>query len=416
MSKKAKITTSILVAAGIAVAVILILVFTVFTGKKIKLSDYVTVDYKGVNNYATADVSIKKDDLYNALTDGENDDELKDLTKQYVDKLEAKTDSKDLANGNNFDIYFVQPEDILNGNQKLSDYINKNVGSDKFAYKAENIKEGEKTDIFSFVTVDIKGISPDATLSIVNSSDNELFKKLEYKADKTTNLSNGEMVTITCTSDIHIIADQGYVPASTETKIEINGLSTYVTDSGKITDEYKNKLNADNISMITNQTADKTFRMLYTATNNVGYLTQPNEETASDIKLSDVYFLKKKSVETENGSDNGETTSSNGDNSEETKSSDGSSAENNSDKSKEFDGPENKLYMVYSATVSNGKGTEKLYFTVEYDNIYIAANGSFGNTTKDITKSYKVSSNGEKLVNENVNSADNMKYYDIIKL
>ena len=180
MSKKAKITTSILVAAGIAVAVILILVFTVFTGKKIKLSDYVTVDYKGVNNYATADVSIKKDDLYNALTDGENDDELKDLTKQYVDKLEAKTDSKDLANGNNFDIYFVQPEDILKGNQKLSDYINKNVGSDKFSYKAENIKEGEKTDIFSFVTVDIKGISPDATLSIVNSSDNELFKKLEY--------------------------------------------------------------------------------------------------------------------------------------------------------------------------------------------------------------------------------------------
>ena len=43
--------------------------------------------------------------------------------------------------------------------------------------------------------------------------------------------------------------------------------------------------------MITDQTADKTFRMLYTATNNADYLTQANEETASDIQLIDTYFL-----------------------------------------------------------------------------------------------------------------------------
>ena len=86
MSKKAKITTGILVAAG-AVAVILILVFAVFTGKKVKLSDYISVNYKGVNNYATAEISIEKDELYSALTDGEEDTELKDLAKQYVDTV-----------------------------------------------------------------------------------------------------------------------------------------------------------------------------------------------------------------------------------------------------------------------------------------------------------------------------------------
>ena len=59
MSKKAKITTGILVAAG-AVALILILVFTVFTGKKVKLSDYISVNYKGVNNYATAEISMTR--------------------------------------------------------------------------------------------------------------------------------------------------------------------------------------------------------------------------------------------------------------------------------------------------------------------------------------------------------------------
>ena len=106
MSKKAKITTGILVAAG-AVAVILILVFAVFTGKKVKLSDYISVNYKGVNNYATAEISIEKDELYSALTDGEEDTELKDLAKQYVDKIEAKTDSTDIANGNDFEIYFI---------------------------------------------------------------------------------------------------------------------------------------------------------------------------------------------------------------------------------------------------------------------------------------------------------------------
>ena len=74
------------------------------------------------------------------------------------------------------------------------------------------------------------------------------------------------------------------------------------------------------------------------------------------------------------------------------------------------------MYMVYSATVTNGTGTEKIYFIVEYDNIYVAADGSLGNTTTDLTKSYEASSDGEKLVNENVNSANNMKYYDIIKL
>ena len=44
-------------------------------GKKIKidnqeitkLSDYISVNYKGVNNYATAEISIEKDELYSAL-------------------------------------------------------------------------------------------------------------------------------------------------------------------------------------------------------------------------------------------------------------------------------------------------------------------------------------------------------------
>ena len=166
---------------------------------------YISVNYKGVNNYATAEISIEKDELYSALTDGEEDTELKDLAKQYVDKIEAKTDSTDIANGNDFEIYFIQPEELLNNNQKLSDYVNKNVGTDKCSYKAENIKEGEQIDIFSFVTVDIKGISPDASLTLVNNSDNELFKQLQFTASKTDNLSNGEMITITCTSDIHLI-------------------------------------------------------------------------------------------------------------------------------------------------------------------------------------------------------------------
>lgn len=401
MSKKAKITTGILVAAG-AVAVILILVFVVFTGKKVKLSDYISVNYKGVNNYATAEISIEKDELYSALTDGEEDTELKDLAKQYVDKIEAKTDSTDIANGNDFEIYFIQPEELLNNNQKLSDYVNKNVGTDKCSYKAENIKEGEQIDIFSFVTVDIKGISPDVSLTLVNNSDNELFKQLQFTASKTDNLSNGEMITITCTSDIHLIADQGYVPASTETKVEINGLSTYVSYAEKLTNEYKNKLNAANIEMITDQTADKTFRMLYTATNNADYLTQANEETASDIQLIDTYFLKRKPLQ------NTQTETTEGNQAETT-----AAANSTTDN---FNGPENIMYMVYSATVTNGTGTEKIYFIVEYDNIYVAADGSLGNTTTDLTKSYKASSDGEKLVNENVNSANNMKYYDIIKL
>ena len=170
----------------------------------------------------------------------------------------------------------------------------------------------------------------------------------------------------------------------------------------KLTNEYKNKLNAANIEMITYQTADKTFRMLYTATNNADYLTQANEETASDIQLIDTYFLKRKPLQ------NTQTETTEGNQAETT-----AAANSTTDN---FNGPENIIYMVYSATVTNETGTEKIYFIVEYDNIYVAADGSLGNTTTDLTKSYKASSDGEKLVNENVNSANNMKYYDIIKL
>lgn len=220
-----------------------------FTGcgaKEINLNDYLDVTYSG---YDSAGVATSEFDIDKMIKDNSEAFGIKgDVTDSELLKIEADLDdvidgsldkTTDLSNGDRVSYKWnVSMTDKLREKYKVEF-----VSEDK-EFKVDSLDEVEEFDPFENLEVTFSGIAPNGSAKISGSI--EEVPSLYFKADKTSELKNGDIITIILDSyedDIESYClEYGKVPTELEKDVTVEGLSSYVSKIDEIPEDMQEKM------------------------------------------------------------------------------------------------------------------------------------------------------------------------------
>ncbi|MBQ4283269.1 MAG: hypothetical protein IJB96_05005 [Lachnospira sp.] len=355
----------------VGVSVCIIILAGMLGQKHVDFAEYAVFEYSGINGYAGVQCHIDTEKLYNDLAANESNTNRLNVYRQFVDTLNIMTTQMDLANG---DRVYAK----VNYNKELAAQAGIRVGSDDVEVRAAGIADGQKVDLFDGVEVVFAGISPDATVVVNNKHKDTYFAGLTFVADKTSGVAVNDKVTVTCQVSEAELGRHGYVAEKLSQEYVADELSTYATDPSQISDDYKMLMQQEIEAGIKRMTEDTTFRMLYKATKDSKYLRMTNKETVSNIQFEMAKFLKKNSTD--------------------------------------YDAVDNYIGYLYSADVTLGDDTVKVYFAFEYQQGYITSEGKFGIAHGNLDKRYSCSWDYETILSSTL-VGGKMGYidYDVAK-
>lgn len=342
----------------IALLAIIIIIGIVIYNHRFDVRNYITVSYVGANDYASPEFSVDKEGLKNALIGDKTDANVLSAINSLVNSIEVSSEATDLSNGDKFEIN-------ISYDKSYEEAAGVKLNLTKYSIRVEGVSSGTKISLFDNIEVTFQGISPEATVLITNNSEDEYLQSLTFEADKTTNISFGDTVIVSCKESYEDIARHGYLVDSLEASYTADKLGEYINGVEDIDINVINEIVEESKKAITTKTSDTTFRMLYKATANKDYLKQANVETASDIKLVSKYLLANGT----NGSDYN-----------------------------------NILILIFSATISNESASETVYFAFSYYNSYITVDNQFSVIRSESNDNYDVSTSLENLQNSLINS------------
>lgn len=343
----------------VGIVVCMLVIAGMLGSRHVNLADYVTFEYKGCNGYAEVVCNVDKDKLYEDLAANEKDMEKLQMYRKFANSVKAETAQSDIANGDK--IYVT-----VSCDDETAELVGLKIGNKSFTARASGISEGRKIDLFENVEVIFAGISPEAYVVVKNNWSEDYLRLLEFKADKSSGIVVGDTVKISCSATKQDLARRGYVVEECEADYKADGLSSYVESGDKVDKEQLGTMDDELKAAIERLTEDKTFRILYKATNDEKYLRQLNDEKAENINLEKIVFLKRKST------------------------ADG--------------GMDNYIYFIYSADVSNSSETVKLYFGFEFSQGYVTVEGRFDILKDEIEQRYSCSADGDAIYEELVGS------------
>ena len=338
--------------------VIIVIIGIVIYNHRFDVRNYITVSYVGANDYASPEFSVDKEGLKNALIGDKTDANVLSAINSLVNSIEVSSEATDLSNGDKFEIN-------ISYDKSYEEAAGVKLNLTKYSIRVEGVSSGTKISLFDNIEVTFQGISPEATVLITNNSEDEYLQSLTFEADKTTNISFGDTVIVSCKESYEDIARHGYLVDSLEASYTADKLGEYINGVEDIDINVINEIVEESKKAITTKTSDTTFRMLYKATANKDYLKQANVETASDIKLVSKYLLANGT----NGSDYN-----------------------------------NVLILIFSATISNESASETVYFAFSYYNSYITVDNQFSVIRSESNDNYDVSTSLESLQNSLINS------------
>lgn len=215
-------------------------------GTKVDITDYVMVEFSGVNGQGSAVCNLDSVSLEQALA-GDDDGEIsmEELEKlgwitQFEMTLSCEMDEdSELSNGDTVTVTVSYDEDLAKENKVTV------TGTTK-EFEVEGLKDPIEVDAFASdifdtdngVTLEYSSLAPTAYLSVVNNCTSEPESLITYTADKTNNINNGDQITITAELPASA-ADEGYVLKETEKTITVEGLDAYVTSLSQLNDPDK---------------------------------------------------------------------------------------------------------------------------------------------------------------------------------
>lgn len=324
--------------AAVAVCMVLIIVAWNMGKKHVALEDYVELAYTGADGYAEAECIIKEDELIDRLI-GKGADESKEyMYRQFAESLKGyvtNTD-KDKAGISNGDKLSIE----ITYDKELARAAGVSVGSSTFNMRAKGVENGRKINLFDNVEVIFAGISPDAYVVTRNTWEDEFLSQLSYTADKASNITVNDEITIHCNVDASELGRHGYITDCYDKIYKVDKLSTYVEDNSQIDKNVLQQHIQLCINSIKKETEDTSFRILYKASDDKKYLHEPNEESADNVTLIDSKFLKRKDTA-----------------------------------SREL--AKNKIVLIFSADITCSGNTEIVYFAYVYENAYMTTDGNF---------------------------------------
>lgn len=98
-------------------------------------------------------------------------------------------------------------------------------------------KKKVELDLFKDITVEFSGMSPNGSVKIKNTSDNDFISSVKYTPNKSIELSNGDTIVITAEYSEEDAQNMGYIIKKKTKKYKVSGLSKYIDEPDEISKE-----------------------------------------------------------------------------------------------------------------------------------------------------------------------------------
>lgn len=319
LSKNALI--GIIAAAAVVVVGIIAAVFFLNRTTEINLSKYVKINYEGYDTLGKAELEFDEDAMFD----------------EYKSKLDT-LDAYSLVT-RNLDYKLDKDEELSNGDKvkvvfKFNNDAVKKLGikftSENKEYTVSGLKEVKEVDPFADIKLDVTGVSPRLSVKVINNSEDEVVKDIYFSANDSYGLKKGDTVTVSFSNDDdYYLEHYGYKFTSTSKDFKLDKVNEYVSKFADISEKAMEKYKKQVKSVV----------KAYLVRNKSYY-------KSSDLNFEGCYFLHKK------------------------------------DDYNDGYGTQNKLYIVFSTTLSKKKGSyykfkpTKAYFTSKLSDIIKNADGS----------------------------------------
>lgn len=231
----------------LAVALVIIL----GRGRKdaFSLTDYVSVDIRGVDGNGIVDVVADKEGLSEYFVN----DKTTDIEKyrRFVESVRYSADvTEGLSNGDKVRV-------TVQYDEALAEELGIRTGALERDFKVTGLKDGILLDAFRGLQIITSGVSPYITVTYNNQSENEYLKTLEYEFNRTSGIELGDKITITCKADEEYAASMGYYFDTLVMEYTIDKADMYIEKQEDVNKSVLSTIVEDAKKVISDATADR---------------------------------------------------------------------------------------------------------------------------------------------------------------
>ena len=263
MAKAKSLPKAAIIGIIAAIVVIIGLIwFFVDQSNTINLNDYLKIEVTGSNGYGTAKASIDWEAMRAKYGDkvklNANVQNQLGSMASMIDPMMAMragisvklTDSTKLSNGS-------KVKYTWNVNEEMRQGISCKLKFSDGEHTVSGLSDVGSFDAFADLTVQFSGVAPNAKATL-NYTGSEM-KKSDFKCDKTTGLSNGDVITVTIDeSRVEYYAkNKGMVPQETTKTFTVEGLSDYLQSAKNIDEATRNAMQEEARKVLENQIKSK---------------------------------------------------------------------------------------------------------------------------------------------------------------
>ncbi len=241
----------------------------------VELTQFVSVNYAGLDTYATANVDFDYgafEDLIMVEFEDMSEIELLGTIVELESSIDVSIDKTDkLSNGDEITVNLSWDEDV-------AEKYDLSFSGSTEKVTVNGLVEGTVVDLFKDIVIELDGVSPEANLILGNSSQDAFLKNVSYRSD-VIRVANGDEVVITAIYNTQDALDNNYIIEETEKTFTMSGADEYIT-------EYS-QLDENTIETLLNQASDVLTSEL---TNDYEDIIYPNEfiwpNSLVDIQIS----------------------------------------------------------------------------------------------------------------------------------
>lgn len=262
-----------------------------FTGcgeKEVKLSDYIDVRYSGINGRASASVDIHFSDLESIVL-GENPQEINQVFQmaQLEDsiKYELSRDTN-LSNGDTIKM-------LLQWDEDMAKECGVKFSESEILFTVSGLEDGKEIDLFADIEIDYSGVSPEATASVRNTSQDAFISMIQYSVMPSDKLAIGDEICVTAKCDVDRAEEKGYIVSETERTFIVEGIDEYISEYASIDEELRTAMDEQARDKIDARLADR-WKYGKTMYPDLIYAGEIEVQEIVDINLCKVYFLSLK--------------------------------------------------------------------------------------------------------------------------
>lgn len=248
---------------AIAAVVIIAIILILSRRPSINLDDYVEITANGYEGYGMANYDFDIDQMIEDNTDVFDISDLdSDDLEIMSSALQVYDDIDNLVSGS-----LDKSSELSNGDTVIYTWkISESSQSDfeknykcrlkysNITYKVSGLEKIAEVDPFDEKSLSItyEGEAPNGYIYISNSE----YMQIKYEASKTSELSNGDVITITASlTDSEDVT--GFTLSRTSAEFTVEGLDSYVSDISQIPEDYLSQMEAQVQDALTSQVADE---------------------------------------------------------------------------------------------------------------------------------------------------------------